>query len=65
MRTGRAGAVTAETLATLSLRIFGTADYSSVLAILPAYDGSVKQFRMEAEQLGLLAKSDRNHQLYE
>ena len=36
----------------LSLRIFGTPDYKSVLEILPPYDGLVKQFITEAEKLG-------------
>lgn len=42
----------------LSLRIFGTTDYQSVLAILPPYDGMVKQFLKEAETL----KGDRKHE---
>lgn len=35
----------------LALRIFGTTDYESVLAILPPYDGAVKQFLQEAKQI--------------
>lgn len=35
----------------LSMRIFGTPDYQSVLEILPPYDGMVKQFLKECEQL--------------
>lgn len=35
----------------LSLRIFGTTDYQSVLEILPPYDGMVQQFLKESEQL--------------
>lgn len=37
-------------LASASLSLFGTADYESVLSILPAYDGAVKEFR-QREQL--------------
>ena len=32
-------------LAQEALRLFGTEDYESVLAVLPAYDGAVKEFR--------------------
>lgn len=35
----------------LSMRIFGTPDYQSVLEILPPYDGMVKQFLEESKQL--------------
>lgn len=28
-----------------ALKLFGTEDYESVLAVLPAYDGAVKEFR--------------------
>lgn len=35
----------------LSLRIFGTEDYESVLEILPPYDGAVKQFLEEVKKL--------------
>lgn len=34
----------------ISLRIFGTTDYESVLKILPPYDGAVKQFQKEVEK---------------
>lgn len=34
----------------ISLRLFGTRDYESVLKILPPYDGLVKQFREEVEK---------------
>lgn len=30
-----------------SMSLFGTEDYKSVLAVLPAYDGSVKEFRRQ------------------
>lgn len=30
-----------------SMSLFGTEDYESVLSILPAYDGSVKEFRRQ------------------
>ncbi len=30
-----------------SLSLFGTEDYESVLSILPAYDGAVKEFRRQ------------------
>lgn len=36
----------------LSLRIFGTPDYQSVLEILPPYDGMVLQFMKESKELG-------------
>ena len=45
----------------LSLRIFGTPDYKSVLEILPPYDGLVKQFIIEAEKLGYNIKGVLNH----
>lgn len=32
-------------LISVSLSLFGTADYDSALSILPAYDGAVKEFR--------------------
>lgn len=32
-------------LISASLSLFGTEDYESVLSILPAYDGAVKEFR--------------------
>lgn len=32
-------------LISASLSLFGTGDYNSVLSILPAYDGAVKEFR--------------------
>ena len=35
----------------LSLRIFGTEDYESILAILPPYDGMVSKFHKEAAKL--------------
>ncbi len=34
----------------ISLKIFGTTDYESVLKILPPYDGLVKQFYQEVEK---------------
>lgn len=39
------------TMEELSMRIFGTTDYESVLEILPPYDGTVKLFLAEAEKL--------------
>lgn len=30
-----------------SMSLFGTHDYESALAILPAYDGAVKEFRRQ------------------
>lgn len=42
----------------LSLRIFGTPDYQSVLEILPPYDGMVQQFKKEAEAL----KGEQKHE---
>lgn len=35
----------------LSIRIFGTPDYQSVLEILPPYDGMVKLFLQESKKL--------------
>ena len=35
----------------ISLRIFGTTDYQSVLEILPPYDGAVRQFYAEVERM--------------
>lgn len=35
----------------LSLQIFGTSDYKSILEILPPYDGMVQQFIRESEKL--------------
>lgn len=32
-------------LISVSLSLFGTADYDSALSVLPAYDGAVKEFR--------------------
>ena len=32
-----------------ALRLFGTEDYDSVLAVLPAYDGAVKEFRQREQ----------------
>ncbi len=32
-------------LTSASLSLFGTEDYESAIAILPAYDGAVKEFR--------------------
>lgn len=32
-------------LAQESMALFGTGDYESALAVLPAYDGAVKEFR--------------------
>lgn len=34
-----------------SLSIFGTEDYESALAILPAYDGAVKEFKKKEAQI--------------
>lgn len=34
-----------------SLSIFGTEDYESALAILPAYDGAVKEFKRKEAQI--------------
>ena len=34
-----------------SQSIFGTGDYESVLSILPAYDGAVKEFRRLEKQI--------------
>lgn len=34
-----------------SLALFGTADYESVLSILPAYDGAVKEFKRQEQQI--------------
>ena len=45
----------------LSLRIFGTPDYKSVLEILPPYDGLVKQFLNEAKKLGYDIKGVTNY----
>lgn len=42
----------------LSLRIFGTIDYQSVLEILPPYDGMVQQFLKETNTL----KGDQKHE---
>ena len=42
----------------LSIRIFGTTDYQSVLEILPPYDGMVQQFKKEAEAL----KGEKEHE---
>ena len=36
----------------LAMRIFGTADYESILEILPPYDGMVQQFLKESEAFG-------------
>lgn len=35
----------------ISMRIFGTPDYESILEILPPYDGAVRQFLAEAEKI--------------
>lgn len=45
----------------LSIKIFGTPDYKSVLEILPPYDGLVKQFVKEAEKLGYNIKEVSNY----
>lgn len=42
----------------LSLRIFGTTDYQSVLDILPPYDGMVQQFLKEVNA----GKGERKHE---
>lgn len=34
-------------LVSVSLSLFGTEDYESVLSVLPAYDGSVREFRRQ------------------
>lgn len=34
-------------LTSASMSLFGTEDYESVLSILPAYDGAVKEFRRQ------------------
>lgn len=34
-------------LISASLSLFGTEDYESVLSVLPAYDGSVREFRRQ------------------
>lgn len=38
-------------LISASMSLFGTGDYESVLSILPAYDGAVKEFRRVEEQI--------------
>lgn len=38
-------------LISVSLSLFGTADYESALSILPAYDGAVKEFRRQQKLL--------------
>lgn len=38
-------------LAAASLDLFGTEDYGSVLSVLPAYDGAVKEFRQREKQI--------------
>lgn len=45
----------------LSMKIFGTPDYKSVLEILPPYDGLVKQFIREANELGYDIKGVLKH----
>lgn len=35
----------------ISLRIFGSEDYESMLMILPPYDGMVKLFKKEVDRL--------------
>lgn len=35
----------------LSQRIFGTRDYEAILAILPPYDGMVREFEKEVKRL--------------
>lgn len=35
----------------LSLQIFGTEDYESILDILPPYDGMVRKFHKEVAKL--------------
>ena len=35
----------------VALRIFGTEDYESILAILPPHDGMVRKFNKEVERL--------------
>lgn len=34
-----------------ALRLFGTGDYMSVLAVLPAYDGAVKDFKQREQAI--------------
>lgn len=34
-----------------SLALFGTEDYESILSILPAYDGAVKEFKRREQQI--------------
>lgn len=38
-------------LISVSMFLFGTEDYESVLDILPAYDGAVKEFRRQEQQI--------------
>lgn len=38
-------------LISASLSLFGTEDYESVLSILPAYDGAVKEFRRKEKEI--------------
>lgn len=35
----------------ISMRIFGTRDYESMLAILPPHDGMVREFKREVKKL--------------
>ena len=34
-----------------SLSLFGTKDYKSILSILPAYDGAVREFQKKVKQI--------------
>ena len=35
----------------ISNKIFGTEDYTAMIAILPAYDGMIKEFNREVKKL--------------
>ncbi len=38
-------------LNSISLFLFGTEDYESILSILPPYDGAVKEFKQQEKEI--------------